>query len=84
MDGNRALQIVRSIASGGMGEVYMAALERHAGFSKDCRIEVHAPELVGKPKFTELFEQEARLAALLSHLISLKSSTSGMKKTGSG
>ena len=28
---------------------------------------MHAPELVGKQKFTELFEREARLAAVLSH-----------------
>ena len=60
-------KIIRTIASGGMGEVYLAALERRAGFQKTVALKCMLPELVGKQRFTELFEREARLAAVLSH-----------------
>lgn len=60
-------RIVHPIALGGMGEVYLAALTRSGGFEKQVAIKRALPELMCQPAFVQLFEQEARLAALLSH-----------------
>lgn len=60
-------RIVRTIAVGGMGEVYLAALERAGGFEKRVALKCVLPRLMADPRFVELFEREARLAAALSH-----------------
>jgi len=52
---------------GGMGEVHLAALERTGGFEKQVAIKTILPRLMKDDKFVDLFEREARLAALLSH-----------------
>ena len=60
-------RILRTIAMGGMGEVYLAALERAGGFEKHVALKCVLPELMTQPRFVELFEREARLAAALTH-----------------
>ncbi|MCB9550472.1 MAG: serine/threonine protein kinase [Myxococcales bacterium] len=60
-------RIVRTIAIGGMGEVHLAALERAGGFEKRVALKCVLPRLMADPRFVELFEREARLAAALSH-----------------
>ncbi|MEE2757063.1 MAG: protein kinase [Myxococcota bacterium] len=60
-------KIIRNIASGGMGEVYLAALERVGGFEKTVALKCILPRLMDEQRFIDLFEREARLAAVLSH-----------------
>ena len=52
---------------GGMGEVYLAALEREGGFEKQVALKCVLPRLMSDPRFLEFFEREARLAAVLTH-----------------
>ena len=84
MDKIGPYKIVRSIASGGMGEVYMAALERRAGFQKTVALKCMLPELVGKQNLPNYLSGKHVSQHCCRIAISLKSSTSGMKKTGSG
>lgn len=60
-------RIIRTIALGGMGEVFLAALERSGGFEKRVALKCVLPRLMADPRFVELFEREARLAAALTH-----------------
>ena len=60
-------RLVRRIASGGMGEVYLARQEGPAGFAKTLVVKRLLPHLASDEKLRELFLNEARLAALLSH-----------------
>lgn len=60
-------RILRTIAMGGMGEVFLAALERSGGFEKQVALKCVLPALMADPRFVELFEKEARLAAALTH-----------------
>jgi eukaryotic-like serine/threonine-protein kinase len=60
-------EIVRKIARGGMGEVYLARQIGIQGFAKDVVLKrIHA-ELAVDPEFVTMFLQEARIAALLDH-----------------
>ena len=61
-------RILRTIALGGMGEVFLAALEREAGFEKQVALKCVLPRLMADKRFVELFEREARLAAVLTAL----------------
>ncbi len=60
-------KILKTIAMGGMGEVYLAALERHGGFEKQVALKCVLPKLMADARFLEFFEREARLAAVLTH-----------------
>ncbi len=60
-------RILGTIALGGMGEVFLAALQREGGFEKRVALKRALPELMADPSFVELFEREARLAAALQH-----------------
>ena len=60
-------RIVRRLASGGMGEVFLATLERDGGFQKEVAVKSVHPKYMADPRFIEFFEREARLAALLNH-----------------
>lgn len=60
-------RIIKKIASGGMGEIYLASLEREEGFSKQLVIKKLLPSLSRNPSFVSMFNNEARLAAQLSH-----------------
>ena len=60
-------QLIAEIARGGMGIVYLAVASGPAGFSKLFVIKELKPELVDDSGFFDMFLEEARLAARLSH-----------------
>lgn len=60
-------RILKKLAAGGMGEIYLARLEGEGGFSKTVVIKKLLPSLSNNPAFVEMFHNEARLAAQLSH-----------------
>ena len=60
-------ELVRELGRGGMAEVFLARQTGMAGFSKQLVIKRVLPELVDDEKFVEMFLDEARLAARLSH-----------------
>jgi serine/threonine protein kinase len=51
-----------------MGEVYLAVLEREGGFSKTVALKTVLPIAGSRKEFTELFESEATVAAMLNHV----------------
>ena len=57
----------RRIATGGMAEIWLARQDGPAGFAKDIVIKRILPHLADDDKFIEMFLDEARLAAQLSH-----------------
>ena len=59
--------LLSRIASGGMGEVFLARSEGPHGFSKTLVIKRILSHLASDPQFVEMFLDEARLAALLTH-----------------
>ncbi len=59
--------VVRHLADGGMAEVYLARASGIEGFEKNVVIKRLKPELAENPWATELFLQEARIAATLEH-----------------
>lgn len=60
-------KLLRMIATGGMGEVYLARQEGPAGFAKGAVVKRILPHLANDPAFVEMFLNEARLAAVLNH-----------------
>ena len=60
-------RMLRRIAGGGMGEVYLAAASGPAGFSKLAVIKRILPHYAEDPDFVAMFVNEARLAAALDH-----------------
>ena len=59
--------ILKKIAVGGMAEIFLARRVSLGGFSKFVVIKRLAPEYQGKRSFEQLFFNEARLTARLSH-----------------
>lgn len=60
-------QLLRLLARGGMGEVYLARLVGELGFEKQLVIKTILPELAADPRFIEMFASEAKTAVALSH-----------------
>lgn len=60
-------QVVARLGMGGMAEVFKCRLSGIGGFDKVVVIKRIRPELVGQPQFLEMFLDEARIAASLSH-----------------
>jgi serine/threonine protein kinase len=60
-------RIIRLLATGGMGEVFLARQEGPAGFSKPAVVKRILAHLAREPGFVQMFLDEARLAAMLSH-----------------
>ncbi len=60
-------RLLRRIAAGGMGEIFLAALDGPGGFSKPVVLKRILSHLAMDDRFVELFLNEARLAAKLSH-----------------
>jgi serine/threonine-protein kinase len=60
-------KVVRLLAQGGMAEVYRAEQELTAGFFRPAALKVIRPEYSQSPDFREMFLDEARVAATLSH-----------------
>ncbi|MFO8073862.1 MAG: serine/threonine-protein kinase [Polyangia bacterium] len=55
------------LARGGMAEVFRASATGPSGFYKPVCLKRIRPELGDDPEFVEMFEREARIAALLQH-----------------
>ncbi len=55
------------LARGGMAEVFRASATGPSGFHKPVCLKRIRPELGDDPEFVEMFEREARIAALLQH-----------------
>ncbi|WP_224247840.1 serine/threonine protein kinase [Hyalangium gracile] len=60
-------RLLKLLATGGMGEVFLARQEGPAGFAKTVVVKRMLTHLGRDPKFVEMFLNEARLAAQLSH-----------------
>jgi serine/threonine-protein kinase len=59
--------LVRKLAEGGMAEIFLAKRLGADGFERNVVIKRMLPHLSGLPDFVEMFRDEARLAAKLSH-----------------
>ncbi len=59
--------LVAELARGGMGNVYLAALQGPGGFQKLLVIKELKPELCNDETYVAMFLEEARLAARLTH-----------------
>ncbi|MFL5321178.1 MAG: serine/threonine protein kinase, partial [Myxococcaceae bacterium] len=60
-------QLLKKIASGGMGQVFLARTGGSGGFEKLLVIKRILPQLVEDEEFIEMFFDEARIAARLNH-----------------
>jgi serine/threonine protein kinase len=60
-------EIVRRLASGGMGEVYLAKSVGAAGFQKHVVIKKILPHLVEHPQTVKSLVREAKLLVMLNH-----------------
>jgi serine/threonine-protein kinase len=60
-------KLLRRLAAGGMGEVYLAAQGGPAGFEKVVALKRMLPTLGAERELVKLFLDEARLVARLSH-----------------
>jgi len=60
-------RLIERLGAGGMGEVFLASLEREEGFKKLLVVKRILPELSESTRFTEMFSAEARIAARLNH-----------------
>nr|WP_245767345.1 serine/threonine-protein kinase [Stigmatella erecta] len=59
--------LLSQLATGGMGEIYLARLEGAQGFEKLCVIKRILPQLAADSEFVERFVGEARVLVKLSH-----------------
>src|SRR3954469_19432983 len=60
-------RLLKLLARGGMGEVYLARQEGLKGFSKTVVVKKILSGLSEDKAFSEMFVNEARLSALLTH-----------------
>ncbi|NOZ88119.1 MAG: PEGA domain-containing protein [Deltaproteobacteria bacterium] len=60
-------ELLDRLATGGMGEIYLARLESGPGFKKLLVIKRMLPHLSENPAFEKMFCNEAEVAARLSH-----------------
>jgi len=59
--------LVRKLAEGGMAEIFLAKQVGPEGFERNVVIKRMHPQLSSSPEFVQMFLDEARLAARLSH-----------------
>ncbi len=59
--------LIELVATGGMAELWLARQEGPAGFARTVAIKRVLPHLSSDDRFVEMFLDEARLAALLTH-----------------
>lgn len=59
--------LLSRIATGGMGELYLAQLRAAGGFEKLVVIKRILPHLTDQPEFVDMFVEEARTAARITH-----------------
>ncbi|MEO8701114.1 MAG: serine/threonine-protein kinase [Kofleriaceae bacterium] len=60
-------ELISELGRGGMAELYLARLGGAGGFSKLVAIKRILPQLSSDPRFVEMFLNEGRIAARLSH-----------------
>ena len=60
-------EIVRHVARGGMGSVWLAKFAGKHGFSKHVAVKTIVPELAENPQFHAMFLEEARISSKLAH-----------------
>ncbi|MEM6789324.1 MAG: serine/threonine-protein kinase [Myxococcota bacterium] len=60
-------KLIAELGRGGMAEVFLAVVQGPAGFNKLMVVKRLRPNLAEEPEFLEMFMDEARLAAKLSH-----------------
>jgi hypothetical protein len=60
-------EVVRQLGSGGMADVFLARAKGEAGFEKLVAIKVMHPHLARNSRAVQLFLDEARLAARITH-----------------
>jgi hypothetical protein len=60
-------RLIAELGRGGMGTVYLAVVRGPARFSKLMVVKQLRPDLAGDVSFTDMFLEEARLAARLHH-----------------
>jgi len=60
-------ELLNKIAAGGMGEVFLARQQGPVGFEKFLVIKTLLPHLTEDQDFVNMFFDEARIAAMLSH-----------------
>ncbi len=60
-------ELLAKLATGGMGEIFLARSRGEAGFEKLVVVKRLLPELVGSGRFLAMLLDEARIAARLSH-----------------
>ncbi|UJR81190.1 protein kinase domain-containing protein [Sandaracinus amylolyticus] len=60
-------RIMRELARGGMGAIYLARSEGAASFVKPVVVKSMLPELVGDEAAARMFKREARIMSLLRH-----------------
>ena len=66
-DPSSRYEVVRRLASGGMAEIFLARRRGPQGFEKEVVLKRLLPNLTVDKEFLEMFVQEARLAARISH-----------------
>ena len=59
--------LTKRLGVGGMAEVFLAQQDGPAGFHRLCVVKRMLPHLAEETRFVEMFQREARLAALLHH-----------------
>jgi serine/threonine-protein kinase len=60
-------QIIRPLASGGMGDIYLAEHTGLSGFAKRVVVKQIRPSLAKEPSYVDLFLNEARVGSFLNH-----------------
>ncbi len=60
-------RVMKTLARGGMAEIFMAKKEGPAGFSKTVVVKRILPQHAANEEFVQMFRDEARLAAQLEH-----------------
>ena len=60
-------EIVRHVARGGMGSIWLGRFGGKHGFTKHVAIKTIAPEYAENPQFHAMFLEEARIASKLAH-----------------
>ncbi len=60
-------RLLRRLARGGMGEVFLATLPGALGFEKTLVVKTILPQLARRERFVDLFAAEAKTAVALSH-----------------
>jgi eukaryotic-like serine/threonine-protein kinase len=63
----RGYELIRKIAGGGMGEVFVARRSGAGNFEKRVALKLLLPHLATTPKLVQDFHAEARLAARMHH-----------------